>query len=358
MKIYLVGGAVRDQLLGLDVKERDWVVVGATPEAMIQQGFRAVGKEFPVFLHPKTQEEYALARTERKVSKGYQGFTFYTAPSVSLEEDLARRDLTINAMAQDDHGVLIDPYHGQDDLKNKLFRHVSAAFAEDPVRILRLARFACRFTDFTIHPDTLVLMQSMVAKGEVDALVSERVWQECYRALGYTQPQRFFEVLFACGALEKLFAMLQIKGNGIALLQKVPKNFTVVQRFAVLSHDLTLKELRTLHGQYRLPKECYELAQLIIQYGNAFKSLNVNDAEALLGFIEKTDAIRREKRFIAFISVADFCYGGQNKPIIKRCLTAIKTVDTRSLASAGLTGKAFGEKLHQLRLQAIQDTIT
>jgi len=208
MKTYCVGGAIRDELLGLPVKDRDWVVVGATPEALLAQGYRPVGKDFPVFLHPLTHEEYALARTERKTAPGYAGFVFHTDPAVTLEEDLARRDLTINAMARGEDGVLRDPYGGQADLQARIFRHVSPAFAEDPVRILRMARFAARFADFRVAPETLQLMQAMVTAGEVDALVPERVWQELARGLMEARPSRMIEVLRDCCALARILPEL------------------------------------------------------------------------------------------------------------------------------------------------------
>ena len=204
MEIYQVGGAVRDALLGLPVQDRDWVVVGATPDELVAQGFLPVGKDFPVFLHPSSREEYALARTERKTAQGYRGFAVQAQSDVTLEEDLARRDLTINAMAQSSDGRLIDPYGGQADLQARVFRHVTAAFAEDPVRILRLARFAARFPDFSVAPETLALMRQMVDAGEVDALVPERVWQELSRGLMQARPSRMFEVLRSCGALARL----------------------------------------------------------------------------------------------------------------------------------------------------------
>ncbi|HTJ96417.1 MAG TPA: multifunctional CCA tRNA nucleotidyl transferase/2'3'-cyclic phosphodiesterase/2'nucleotidase/phosphatase, partial [Rhodocyclaceae bacterium] len=204
MKIYAVGGAIRDKLLGLPVKDRDWVVVGTTPGGMIRAGYRAVGRDFPVFLHPDTNEEYALARTERKTAPGYAGFVFHTAPDVTLEEDLIRRDLTINAIAEAEDGSLIDPFNGQADIASKTLRHVSAAFAEDPVRILRVARFAARFHDFTVAPETMALMQSMVANGEVNALVAERVWQELAKGLMEAQPSRMLKVLHECGALARI----------------------------------------------------------------------------------------------------------------------------------------------------------
>jgi tRNA nucleotidyltransferase (CCA-adding enzyme) len=201
MKLWTVGGAIRDEMLGRPVHDRDWVMVGATPEQLVAEGYKPVGKDFPVFLHPETREEVALARTERKTAPGYHGFVFHAEPSVTLEDDLARRDLTINAMARDDAGTLVDPFHGQRDLADKVLRHVSPAFAEDPVRILRLARFAARFTDFTVAPETEALMRSMVEAGEVDALVAERVWQELSRGLMEEKPSRMFEVLRGCGAL-------------------------------------------------------------------------------------------------------------------------------------------------------------
>jgi len=205
MKAYIVGGAVRDRLLGLPLADRDYVVVGATPDDMIALGYQPVGKDFPVFLHPQTHEEYALARTERKSGQGYKGFKVYAAPDVTLEEDLRRRDLTINAMAEDAAGTLVDPYGGQDDLAARVFRHVSETFAEDPVRILRVARFAARFTDFAVAPETSALMRRMVDNSEVDALVPERVWQEVARGLMEAQPSRMFQVLRDCGALARLF---------------------------------------------------------------------------------------------------------------------------------------------------------
>ncbi len=208
MQTYVVGGAVRDELLGFAVKDKDFVVVGSTPEAMLAAGFKPVGKDFPVFLHPKTHDEYALARTERKTAKGYKGFVVHASPEVTLEEDLARRDLTINAIAKDDAGKLIDPFNGLADIQAKILRHVSDAFAEDPVRILRAARFAARFTDFNVAPATMILMRQMVEAGEVDALVSERVWQELAKGLMEEKPSRMFDVLRECGALQRILPEL------------------------------------------------------------------------------------------------------------------------------------------------------
>ncbi|NBO10329.1 MAG: multifunctional CCA addition/repair protein, partial [Methylophilaceae bacterium] len=302
MQVFCVGGAVRDELLGLEVKDRDFVVVGSTPAEMEAAGFKAVGKDFPVFLHPQTHEEYALARTERKTAKGYKGFQVYAAPDVTLAQDLARRDLTINAIAKDEAGQLIDPYAGMTDLKNKVLRHVSPAFNEDPVRILRAARFAARFTDFTIAPETLSLMQEMVANGEVDALVPERVWQELAKGLMEAQPSRMFEVLRACGALQKILPELDnLWGvpqpeiyhpevdTGVHVMMVIDyaaqKGYSLPIRFAALTHDLgkgtTPKEILPRHighearsvsmllnvsKRLRVPNECKELAQIVAKF--------------------------------------------------------------------------------------------
>ena len=296
MKVYVVGGAVRDELLNLPVQDRDWVVVGATPEEMLAAGFRPVGKDFPVFLHPRTQEEYALARTERKTAPGYAGFAFHAAPDVTLEEDLARRDLTINAMARGDDGVLVDPYGGQADLSARVFRHVGPAFVEDPVRILRLARFAARFTEFTVAPETMALMREMVGNGEVDALVPERVWQELSRGLMETQPSRMFDVLRECGALKRLLPELdRLWGvpqraeyhpeidTGVHVMMVVDtaarRDQELPVRFAALLHDLgkgttpkdewprhiahearSVKLVDTVCARLKVPADCRDLA--------------------------------------------------------------------------------------------------
>jgi len=255
MNIYCVGGAVRDELLGLPIQDRDFVVVGATPEAMVKLGYRPVGKDFPVFLHPDTHEEYALARTERKTAKGYKGFQVHAAPDVTLEQDLARRDLTINAIAKSSNGDIIDPFHGQRDIQAKVLRHVSTAFAEDPVRILRLARFAARFTEFSVADDTMQLMHEMVGAGEVDALVPERVWQELAKGLMEAKPSRMFEVLRSCGALARIFPELdRLWGvpqppkhhpeidTGVHVMMVIDyaaqQGFSLPVRFAALTHDL------------------------------------------------------------------------------------------------------------------------
>src|SRR3989338_6160932 len=341
LQIYLVGGAVRDILLGQKPTEKDWVVVGATPEALTAQGYKPVGKDFPVFLHPKTHEEYALARTERKISKGYKGFKVYAAPDVTLEEDLKRRDLTINAIAQTNDGKLIDPFNGQQDLKNKILRHVSDAFIEDPVRILRVARFAAKLGDFKVAPETNKLMQDMVASGEIDALVPERVWQELHRALESKYPDRFIEVLRDCGALniilpeiDALFGVPNPKewhpeiDTGIhtlmALQAAVKLTDDPMIRFAVLVHDAgkakTPKELwpkhhghaeagvqpvKSLCARLRAPRDYTEFAVLVTKYHHQCLKLNEFSAKALLKLLENLDAFRRPDRFKKFLIACD-----------------------------------------------------
>lgn len=297
MKIYLVGGAVRDQLLGRPVKEKDWVVVGASVDEMLKKGFRPVGKDFPVFLHPETHEEYALARTERKTGRGYTAFDFNASPDVTLEEDLMRRDLTINAMAQSVEGELIDPYHGKDDLQQKLLRHVSPAFIEDPVRILRVARFAARFGDFRVAAETNQLMQQMVENGEVNALVAERVWKELERALGEDYPQRFFEVLDACGALRVLFP--DIKKFDVLINEN--KN-SVMERFALLLQNVPEDNIKLLCDRYRVPKDYREFALLVARYQNKACETRLS-AEEIVDLLQHLDAFRREERFKKFLNV-------------------------------------------------------
>ncbi|MET0517487.1 MAG: multifunctional CCA addition/repair protein, partial [Burkholderiaceae bacterium] len=333
MQQFLVGGAVRDALLGLPVKDRDWVVVGADPAAMRAAGFTQVGQDFPVFLHPETHEEYALARTERKTAPGYHGFSFHAAPDVTLEQDLARRDLTINAMAQGEDGAIVDPYGGQRDLAERVLRHVSPAFAEDPVRILRLARFAARFADFTVAPETMALMQAMVADGEVDALVAERVWQEIARGLMEKKPSRMFELLRESGALarlapevERLFGVPQPAAHhpeidtGVHLLmvldQCAAQHAPLAVRYACLCHDLgkglTPAEALPRHighegrgvplaqrlgERWRVPTDCSALAELVArEHTHVHQSLDFG-AEAQLRLLERCDAWRRPERF-------------------------------------------------------------
>ncbi|MFK0377284.1 multifunctional CCA addition/repair protein [Pandoraea sp. NPDC090278] len=347
MKIYAVGGAIRDAMLGLPVKDRDYVVVGATPEEMVRQGFRPVGRDFPVFLHPKTQAEYALARTERKTARGYHGFSFYFAPEVTLEEDLIRRDFTINAMARevlpDDSlsDVLVDPYGGKRDLDARLFRHVGEAFAEDPVRILRCARFAARFTDFTVADETMALMQTMTANGEVDALVAERVWQEISRGLMEHRPSRMFEVLRESGALARILPeVAQLWGvpqradfhpevdTGVHVMMVLDyaaqQGYSLPVRFAALTHDLgkgTTPEdvlprhighegrsvglLGPLCARLRVPVECRELAQVVArEHGNIHASQKFG-AGALVRLLERCDALRKPERFVEVLEACE-----------------------------------------------------
>ena len=303
LAVYQVGGSVRDALMGRTSGDRDFVVVGASPELMAERGFRPVGKDFPVFLHPVTQEEYALARTERKTAPGYHGFTFHTGPEVSLEDDLARRDLTINAMALRADGLLIDPYNGRLDIEQGRLRHVSEAFREDPVRVLRLARFATRFGDFSIAEPTLALCQQMVAAGELSHLVSERVWQEMSRALMHDQPSRFFSVLRDCAALAVVLPELDAGFEDevgahrlMALDQAARLEGDVAVRFAALVHDLEPSALQGLCERLRVPNPCRHLAVLVTEHGQRVQDCLAMMAAQLLELLEDLDAFRRPQR--------------------------------------------------------------
>ena len=402
MQIYMVGGAVRDALLGLPVQDRDWVVVGATPEALAAQGYVPVGKDFPVFLHPASREEYALARTERKTAQGYRGFAVHAAPDVTLEEDLARRDLTINAIAQGADGTLTDPYGGQRDIAARVLRHVTDAFAEDPVRILRVARFAARFPDFSIAPDTLALMQRMVTDGEVDALVPERVWQELSRGLMAQQPSRMFEVLRECGALTQLLPeVARLWGvpqsadyhpevdTGVHLMMVLDMaaqlNAPLAVRFACLGHDLgkgttpqaewprhigheerSARLLKALCLRLRVPNDCSELADVVArEHGNIHQSSEFG-AAALVRLLERCDAFRKPERF-ADILLACECdargrLGLNEQPYPQRqrllgALSAAQSVNTAEVAAAaeaqGLSGAAIGEAVQAARTNAL-----
>lgn len=362
MKIYLVGGAVRDKLLGLTVKERDWVVVGATPQEMLDRGYRQVGKEFPVFLHPKTNEEYALARIERKFQPGYKGFTFVTSPDVSLEEDLQRRDLTINAIAEAEDGTLIDPYKGREDLDRHLLRHVSPAFAEDPVRILRVGRFLARYAHrgFHVAPETMMLMRKMVSAGEVDALVAERVWKELDRALGEKNPDKFFSVLGECGALSKLFPGIQEDGKGMKALiaaEKISDSSAI--RFAALLHDLPDQKyaVNALCDNYRVPNEYRELAILTTQhYQDAFKSKQFT-AEKILKLLHALDVFRREERFnkwlISCQAIAIARHIEFDSEWLVNCTHAAKSIVVQELIAKGLNGNDLALELKKMRLEKI-----
>lgn len=359
MKIYLVGGAVRDKLLGWPVKERDWVVVGATINDMLALGYRQVGKEFPVFLHPKTNEEYALARMERKTGPGYKGFAFDTSPTVSLEDDLSRRDLTINAMAESTEGELIDPFHGKADLDAKLLRHVSPAFAEDPVRILRIGRFYARLAHlgFNIAPDTIELMREMVRAGEVDALVAERVWKELERALGEKNPEKFFETLERCGALEKLFPPL----NKQALLSATKLSAQPITRFAALFYDLPdgKKVISELCKRYRLPTAYRGLAVLVASHYQEALACRTLNAEAMLKLFSALDIYRREERFHDFLTVCEAIAIARvitfHKDWLHKTAHVARAVDVKALIAKGLDGQALAEGIQRARLVALAE---
>jgi tRNA nucleotidyltransferase (CCA-adding enzyme) len=414
MQIYMVGGAVRDALLGLPVQDRDWVVVGATPEQLTAQGFLPVGKDFPVFLHPQTREEYALARTERKTARGYRGFVVHAAPDVTLQQDLARRDLTINSIAaparkhwagavfEPDFEALIDPYGGQRDLRARVLRHVTEAFREDPVRILRLARFAARFADFSVAPETLALMQDMVASGEVDALVPERVWQELARGLMENKPSRMLQVLRDCGALQKLLPEVDRLWGVPQRAEYHPEIDTGVHltlvldmaaqlqaplpvRFACLGHDLGKgttpvdvlpkhigheeRSARLLKGvceRLRVPVDCREIADVVArEHGNIHRSADFN-AAAVVRLLERCDAFRKPQRFADVLLACECDARGRaglaQSPYPQRqrllgALLAAQSVPTHSVAAEaqaeGLDGKRIGELIHQARVAAV-----
>jgi tRNA nucleotidyltransferase (CCA-adding enzyme) len=412
MQVFVVGGAVRDALMGQSVNDRDWVVVGSTPEAMIAQGFVPVGKDFPVFLHPKSREEYALARTERKTARGYKGFAVQAAPDVTLEEDLARRDLTVNAMAVPEAlahaapsawtGQILDPYDGERDLKNKVLRHVTNAFAEDPVRILRVARFAARFADFTVADETMALMRQMVEEGEVDHLVPERVWQELTKGLMSDKPSRMFEVLRACGALRVLLPELdRLWGvpqraeyhpevdTGVHMMLVMDMaarlNTSLSVRVACLMHDLgkgttpadvlprhighegrSVKLLQQVCERLRVPTDCKELAEVVArEHGNIHRSAELGP-EALMRLLERCDAIRQAERFALVLQACECDARGrlgfeeaaytQAGRLLKAQHAAL-SVETAPIAQVaatqGLKGPQIGLQIAQARIQAI-----
>lgn len=365
MEIYLVGGAVRDELLGLPVKERDWVVVGATPEALIAQGFQPVGKEFPVFLHPKTHEEYALARTERKVARGYKGFQFYTSPEVTLEEDLIRRDLTINAMARAKSGELIDPFNGQRDLKEKILRHISPAFAEDPVRILRVARFAARFSNFHVYSETNHLMQQMVQAGEVDALVPERVWQEFEKALQEQNPLRFFAVLHDSDALSVLFPEITMNSKGTEALVCATKiSHDPVIKFAALCHHIEKNALQKFCHRLRTPKTYEDLARLTAQWFPIYNNPENFSALQILDLLKSVDIFRRPERFAAFLIACKACamaagthHDNKNEKIFNTLAHELNAIDIQSLIQHGYTGMQLANEIQKLRIAVIENLL-
>jgi tRNA nucleotidyltransferase (CCA-adding enzyme) len=405
MGVFVVGGAVRDALMGLPVNDRDWVVVGSTPEVMTAEGFMPVGKDFPVFLHPQTREEYALARTERKTARGYKGFAVQADPGVTLEEDLARRDLTVNAMAVPEmlaHAApsewvdqIVDPYGGERDLETKVLRHVTEAFAEDPVRILRVARFAARFADFSVADETMALMRQMVEDGEVDHLVPERVWQELAKGLMSDKPSRMFEVLRACGALDRLWGVPQRPeyhpevDTGVHMMlvmdMAARMNTPLAVRVACLMHDLgkgttpadvlprhighenrSVKLLQKVCERLRVPTDCRELAEVVArEHGNIHRSAELN-AEALMRLLERCDAIRQPERFERVLQACECDARGRlgfeaaAYPQAVRLLKAQQaalSVDTTPIAQAaaaqGLRGPQIGAQIAMARIQAV-----
>lgn len=371
MKIYLVGGAVRDQLLKLPVKEKDWVVVGATEDDMLQQGFRPVGKDFPVFLHPVTHEEYALARKERKVGRGYKGFDFDTSKEVTLEEDLLRRDLTMNAIAQTEEGTLVDPFHGAEDIQNRLLKHVSDAFIEDPVRILRVARFSARFAHlgFQVAPETLKLMRKMVFNGEVDALVPERVWKEFETALNEKNPEQFFQVLEDCDALSVLFPELSMESAGMSALfavTNITSNTSV--RFACLLHDLKEEQIKAICERLRVPVEYRELALLVARYFPEFLKGEKLNAAQIYHLLRSVDAFRRGPRFNKFLLACETAFlphriaeSHLEEPLISNrilaCFKKAQEVDAKTYLNQGITGKDLAAQLDLGRIQAIDSVL-
>jgi tRNA nucleotidyltransferase (CCA-adding enzyme) len=401
VKIYCVGGAVRDRLLGLPVQDQDWVVVGSTPEDMVAQGFQPVGKDFPVFLHPETHEEYALARTERKTARGYQGFAVYAAPDVTLEQDLLRRDFTINAIAQDGDGNLIDPHNGIADLRAGVLRHVSAAFNEDPVRILRAARFAARF-GFSIAPETLVLMRDMVNNGEVDALVAERVWQELARGLMGKNPSRFFETLRSCDALAKiipevdaLFGVPQPEKHhpeidcGIHTMMVVDDaaqhDYALEVRFAALTHDLgkattpkdilprhighesrSVELVKKLSQRLRVPSECRDLALLAARYHGDIHRANELRAETIIKLFQSADAWRRPERFTQLLQSCSSDARGRTgheqddypqAEYLLQLLAVARALDTGEIAKQCNDNSAIAIAVNHARIKAIEKLV-
>lgn len=399
MQIYQVGGAVRDGLLGLPVKDRDYVVVGASPDDMACLGYRPVGKDFPVFLHPATHEEYALARTERKTAQGYRGFQVFATPEVTLEEDLARRDLTINAIAQGEDGQLIDPYGGLQDLQAGILRHVSPAFAEDPVRILRLARFSARFPGFTIAPETLALAREMAVNGEVDALVPERVWQELAKGLMEYQPSRLFLTLRSCGALarilpevDRLFGVPQPEkyhpeiDTGIHVMMVLDSaaaaNESLAVRFAALTHDLgkgttppaewprhiaheerSYRLVRPLCERLRVPNDCRDLALLTAKFHSVAHRAFELRPETLLKLFQETDALRQPQRFEAFLRACAADARGRTghqqddypqADYLRQALQAATNVDAGAVARQYADPAAIKDQVYQARLSALK----
>ena len=401
MKTYLVGGAVRDKLLGLPVKDRDWVVIGATPKKMIEEGFEPIGENFPVFLHPKTKEEYALARTERKSGKGYKGFVFYSSPKVTLEDDLKRRDLTINAIAEDENGELIDPYGGEADLKNGILRHVSPAFVEDPLRVLRIARFAACF-GFKIADETIKLLHIISKSNELDTLTPERVWSEMEKALAGKYPTRFILALRSCNALKILFPEIDAlfgipqdkkyhpeidvgRHTLMALNQSVQLSSDPIVRFSVLVHDLgkatTPKEQLPNHDghetrginiidsfceRYKIPNKYHDLAACVSEFHIDCHQIQEMEPKEILERLEKLDAFRRPERFKKFLIACESDSRGRagfeekefsQAKYFLNALEISRGVNVDLLANKSLKGKELGEALRKERIKILEEAL-
>lgn len=349
LQVYVVGGAVRDELLHHPAGDRDWVVVGATPQQMEARGFIPVGGDFPVFLHPRSKEEYALARTERKSGRGYKGFTFYTGTDVTLEDDLQRRDLTINAIAQHSDGTLVDPCGGLRDLKAKILRHVGQAFSEDPVRLLRLARFAARFPDFSIAPETLQLACQLVESGEVDELVPERVWQEVAKGLMAQQPGRMFDVLAETGALRRVMPQLVYTDDiGKALSLAAARDLPLVSRYALLCQMTEGAEALSRH--LRAPTECASHAVLLQEI---LAGLDAEDAESALGLLERCDVMRKPQRFNDLLQAAA-CVRGFDVAAWENRAEVVRAVDAGAVARACTDRSRIPQAVRDARLKALQ----
>ena len=400
MKVYLVGGAVRDQLLGLPISDRDYVVVGTTPEAMLAQGFQQVGKDFPVFLHPKTHEEYALARTERKIGTGYTGFSCYSAPDVTIEDDLLRRDLTINAIAQDDSGELVDPYHGVDDLNNRLLRHVSAAFAEDPLRVLRVARFAARYQEqgFSIAPETMALMQSITISGELSYLTAERVWTETQKALMSNSPQVYFDVLRQCGALAVLFPEIDNlfgvpapekwhpeidTGIHTLMVMKIVASLSqdIDVRFAALCHDvgkaLTPKNIWPSHPNHgeagiplieqlcerlKVPTNARDLARLSARYHDKVHVIDKLSAVNLIQLFDGLDSWRKPERVLQLSIISEADARGRKgleqqaypqAEFLRQAFNVAQSVNVKPIVEQGFQGPQIRDELTRQRIEKV-----
>ena len=357
MKIYLVGGAVRDKLLDFKVKERDWVVVGSSYNEMIELGYKPVGKHFPVFLHPKTKEEYALARLEKKTAKGYGGFEFQTDKNVTLKQDLKRRDLTINAIAMDENEKLIDPYGGQKDLKNKILKHVSNAFCEDPLRILRLARFASRFYKFSVHKKTNKLMKKIVKNHELEALSPERICKELLEALKFPHCERFFQELKNCDALPVVFPEIDNKYYDIIDLLKKMNSPTQnnLSRFSALMSFFDIKSTTEFCKKFKIPNKYRDLALLITRHKKELQKIPTYNWEQILNFLEKLDAFRRKERFYNFLSCFPYLEkNGDSIEKLKKLFEITHKINAKNL-KGDEKGEKIREKIHSLRKEEIEN---